>query len=815
MHARTALEQWLAGLSAERLTALLEERELPRAAGYTPVTTYRQLAEHLLTDDSVERAIAVGTAGAAELLACVAARALETYGPVAAAERSSYAWQPAPPPVDPHTRLVPEADVLDWLERGGTPRARTAEALERLRERALVLPAPQGQLALPPLLHVWAARMDGYGRPADILLTQAYNAPEIKRIAAVLGVDERTRADAQAAIGALLADPDRVRELVATAPAASHALLDHMAQGPPLLRTHCFVSRYGAYAGPDGKYGFREGGSGDEGTDWLAERGMVVPVGPDLVELPYEVGRALRRDQPAPSLSLDPEPLTCVAPLPRDWSGQGAVAAGAAAWRAELVLRELAAHPVAVRKAGGIAVRETRRLAKAAGTSEEHTRLWLDLAVNAGLAAPQADTEETAARGRGRGRQRPAAPKEPARLLPSERYDAWAAATPAGKLLPLVAAWAVVPEVFTYWPEEDETPVALISPQDPYAVPLRHGVLQALATLPDGHGLTTGEEGRDELLELAAWFRPVLGAPDEDEAEALAGRTEATLAEAQLLGLVAHGALTDAGRAVAGLLQAGAARHYPAVPGAEADPAAEGTDRLGEGLAERPVLAKAVAALRQALHSMLPAPSTTARFQADSTATVTGAPAPALAALLSAVGDIESEGHAVVWHITPASLRRVFDAGWDADEILERLAAVCRPGTGLPQPLTYTVKDVARGHGRLRVVRSACCIRSEDTALIAEVARARGLAKLGLRRIAPTVLISTAPPDETLAALRAAGYAPALEAETGTTVLERVPEERSRPLVPALDQAHPQYGEPIRGLPSSARELAATLRTLR
>ncbi|WP_431967292.1 hypothetical protein [Actinacidiphila sp. bgisy160] len=318
MDARTALEKWLAGLSAERLTALLEERELPHAAGYEPVTTFRQLAEHLLTDGSVERAVAAGTAGEAQLLACVAARALETYGPVPAADRQVYAWRPAPPPVDPYTRLVPESEVLDWLEQGGTPRERTVRALEGLRERALLLPAPRGRLALPSRVHALAARMDGYGRPADTLLTQAYNAPEIKRIAAVLGVEQRTRADAQKAIGALLADGDRVRELVAGAPAAAHELLGHMLQGPPLLRTHCFVSRYGGYAGPDDKYTFREGGSGDEGTDWLAEHGMVVPVGPDLVELPYEVGRALRGEQAAPAPSLDPEPLTCLAPLPRD-----------------------------------------------------------------------------------------------------------------------------------------------------------------------------------------------------------------------------------------------------------------------------------------------------------------------------------------------------------------------------------------------------------------------------------------------------------------------------------------------------------------
>lgn len=71
------------------------------------------------------------------------------------------------------------------------------------------------------------------------------------------------------------------------------------------------------------------------------------------------------------------------------------------------------------------------------------------------------------------------------------------------------------------------------------------------------------------------------------------------------------------------------------------------------------------------------------------------------------------------------------------------------------------------------------------------MAQSRGLTKLGLRRIAPTVLISTAPPEETLSALRTAGYAPTQEAETGTTVLDRAPTDRAPSLLPSLDQAHP------------------------
>lgn len=878
--AQTFFEEWLAGLTAEQLTRLLEERELPLAAPYVRFRSLRQLAEHLLSDDSVARGLSGVTAGEARLLGALASRALAEHGLVAEPERTAHGRRTAPTvAVEPFDRLLDEAGVLAWLERGGVGCELAAEVFARLREQALLLPSPAGVLALPPLLHTRAAEFGGYGRPLERLLVAAFNAPEVKRIAATLGAGEpRTRAEAQAHVMDRLGDAAAVRKMVAGAPGATHDLLEYLVPGPPLLRTHCFVSRYGGYAGPSDTYTFREGGSGDEGTDWLAARGMLVPVGEDLAELPYEVARALRgpHEEPPPSLQA---PALSRTVLPDRWAGEGGIAAAAAAWRAELVLRALAAQPVAVRKAGGIAVRETRRLAKAAGASEEDTRLWLDLAVTAGLAAPQADEPPATPRSR-RGRGRGTQPKPSAQLLPSDRYDAWAAAPAAGKLLPLIAAWAVVPEVYTHWPDPDETPVALISPQDPYAVPLRRGVLRALASLPAGYGLAQGPDAQRELAEAAAWYQPSLralipadldlpaadddtetviefdgegalegalgdalegaledaaeilgltGSPSIDDlgellaaggsdrlptrtaADDLNRRLAATLSEAQLLGLVAHGALTEAGHAVSALLEAGAGHHFPAVPGTDADPAAHGTDRLGAGLDARPTLAAAVAELRRALAATLPEPSVTARFQADLTATVTGAPEPRLADLLSTVGDIESEGHAVVWRISPASLRRAYDAGWSAEELLAGLTAACEPGTTLPQPLAYTITDTARGHGRLRVVRSACCIRSDDTNLIAEVAHARGTAKLRLRRIAPTVLISTAPADETLAALRAAGYAPALEAETGTTVLQRLPSQRAPSRLPTPDEAHPPLGEPARGVPSSARTLATAL----
>ncbi|MEU7063275.1 helicase-associated domain-containing protein [Streptomyces sp. NPDC046161] len=613
MDARTALAHWLATLDRERLTALLEERDLPPAP--RPA-----LADHLLADASVGRALLARTAGELELLASVAALALDRYGPADEAPR--YPWR------QPAQRLVPERDVLAWFE-PGEERRRAQRTLTLLRERALLLPAPAGRLALPPLLHARAAARAGYGRPVARLLTAAYGAAELKRIAYALfgpGAQPRTGDQARHLVTGFLTDPARVRDLAAKAPARARKLLAALVPGPPQLRTRCFVSRYGSqYAGPDTRYVFRASGSGDRGVDWPAARGLLVPVGPDLVELPYEVARALRGECRVPKPRLVPDPLTETVPVAPGREGEGGAAAAAAVRRAGLVLRALAAEPAGIRKAGGIAVRDTRRLARAAGADEAETRLWLDLAVRAGLAAPRRE-----------------------RLLPGGRYDAWAAAPPADKLALLLTTWAGSPVILSHRPDRDE-----------YAVDLRNGVLQALATLPGGLRLTGSAQGYAELLSLAAWFRPPLGALG-NGAEDLPDRLAATLAEAALLGVVAHGALTPVGRALCGL------------PAAGAGPAA----------------------LREAVGAALPAPTTTARFQSDLTATVTGPPDPALAELLSTVGDVESEGHAVVWRITAASVRRALDAGWNPDDLLARLTTA---GAGaLPQPLAYTIKDAAR-----------------------------------------------------------------------------------------------------------------------
>jgi hypothetical protein len=79
----------------------------------------------------------------------------------------------------------------------------------------------------------------------------------------------------------------------------------------------------------------------------------------------------------------------------------------------------------------------------------------------------------------------------------------------------------------------------------------------------------------------------------------------------------------------------------------------------------------------------------------------------------------------------------------------------------------------------VRVRPVGCCLRSDDTALLAEILRAKGLSKLGLSLLAPTVLSSAAPLAETLAALRAAGYAPVGENPDGSRAVEPTSKHRA------------------------------------
>lgn len=440
-------------------------------------------------------------------------------------------------------------------------------------------------------------------------------------------------------------------------------------------------------------------------------------------------------------------------------------AAATLAATVDRLLASLATQPAALRKSGGLAVREIKRLAKAAGASEPHTRLLLDLTLAADLIALTRTPDGITA-------------------LPTSAYDDWLSRPPGRRLAPVLTAWSALWAIPTHTPF-GETPTALVRGHDRHAPALRHALLAALDTVPLGAGAplpppphTTSpapESGRPThaalhgLLRAADWYRP-LAVTHQPMAEERAAHT---LHEAAYLGLVAHGTLTPLGRALL------------------TDPRS----------------------LDEPLGDLLPPLLEQAHFQADLTAVVPGRPAAALAGLLASAADRESEGHAVTWRFTPASVRRALDAGHTADALLDALTRASTTGT-LPQPLRYLVHDAARAHGRMRVLPAACCIRSDDETLVKELAAHRALRDLALRAIAPTVLVSGRPPAATLDALRAAGYAPTLESDTGTTTVERLPAHRTKAPAPARDPHAPlTLARRLLGLSPEPQEPAGTSST--
>ncbi len=337
--------------------------------------------------------------------------------------------------------------------------------------------------------------------------------------------------------------------------------------------------------------------------------------------------------------------------------------------------------------------------------------------------------------------------QEDGTLLVTPAADEWLADEPAGRLVALLRAWARLPAVPLLGKDADgNAPPAPLGTVvgGPVLIRLRHSVLAALAVLAPERGAADPAA----LTAVLEWREPVLLVALDEVGDVV----EPVLREAGLLGVVCRGALTVFGRALAN----------------DDEPA-----------------------LRAATADLLDAPTGTAIFQTDLTVVVPGSPGTALATLLDAAAQREARGAASTWRFSAVSVRRALDAGHVAAELTEALAAVAANGE-LPQALRYLIADVDRRHGQVRVRPAGCVLRGEDPALLTEIAATKSLRALGLSVVAPTVLVSPLPVADTLAALRAAGYAPVAEDGTGAAVLERVPQRRAA--LPA-----PRGGTPERG----------------
>lgn len=636
--------------------------------------------------------------------------------------------------------------------------ARLPRALRTLRARALLWGGDE-RLRLVRTAREVLAPSTSSPSPTGLgpSLTEATSGMSPGRLQEILSAAGLTpthdSVSALTALDGLFADPDRMRELLGSAPPESSAVLGKLVWGPP--------------------YGTAEHRTPSPPLAWLLDRGLLVPAGERTVVLPREVALRLRGGRA--HRVLEPVP-PAVRPHREHPAKTVDATAAAQAFTALSVLEELLGgwetEPMPVLRAGGLGVRDLKRTAVLLDLPEPTTAFWIELAYAAGLLASDGAANESYA--------------------PTPAYDDWLAEPPGTRWARLVTAWLSATRVPGLVGARDTKGRAL-SALGPgldrgLAPDVRHRTLALLA------GLTTGAapDGGDVLARLR-WERPLRGAapaaPGEngEEGEEGEGEDESlrarlarwTLEEAELLGLTGRGALAAYARElitpdddVAG----DADRPDPGRAEDRSDPGrAEDRDAATGGAWGRtltaPELALATERAASALAPLLPELVDHVLLQADLTAVAPGPLERRLGGALRVLADVESKGGATVYRFTPGSVRRALDAGRTAADLHAFLAAHSR--TPVPQPLSYLIDDMARRHGRLRVGAASSYVRCDDDALLTEILADKRSAALRLRLLAPTVLASPAPPDQLLARLREMGYAPAAESAEGDVLIAR------------------------------------------
>ncbi|RPK79597.1 hypothetical protein EES45_15200 [Streptomyces sp. ADI97-07] len=640
-------------------------------------------------------------------------RALEHLDRFALQTAEALAVAPDPAPYDALLALLTGDGEGDGDRRDDSGAAITAAlpaALTTLREQALVwgederlhlvrtarellAPSPQhpSPTGLGPTVAEATAGMSP-GRLQDILTAAGLPATH-------------DPVSAVASLAGLFTDRTRMAALLDTAPVEALSVLDRLVWGPP----------YGEVTPNPAPP-----------VQWLRDRGLLLPVSTRTVVLPREAALHLRagRAHRVP----EPVPPALVAAAERDPQAVDRAAAGQA-FTALSTIEELLKlwnnGGPAILRAGGLSVREMKRVANALDVSEPIAAFWVELAYAAGLLATDGEADE--------------------RYAATPAYDDWLELPAQDRWTRLAAAWLAATRTAGLVGGQDAKGRALSAlgaELDRSAAPeVRRRVLALFASLPPG----TAPDPQTLLARLR-WERPLRTgasgtAPSAGDVSDLRSRIALwTVNEAELLGITGRGALSSQARAL-----------------------------LDEGPRE--------AAAR--LAPLIPEPLDHVLLQADLTAVAPGPLERPLAEMLSVLADIESKGGATVFRFTPGSVRRALDAGQAASDLHAFLATHSR--TPVPQPLSYLIDDVARRHGHLRIGAASAYVRCDDEAVLNEILADKRSAALRLRRLAPTVLAAQTDPGSLLEALREMGYAPAAESAEGDVLITRAGARRTPP----------------------------------
>lgn len=524
-------------------------------------------------------------------------------------------------------------------------------------------------------------------------------------------------------------DPDDttwLSRLLAEAPTGAREVLAALTWGPPVGHTPADRTSTSARA-----------------AAWLVEHGLLIAQDAHTVVLPRHVGLALRGGRTHRVALVEPPRPDGPARDAHVVNAESARAAEEIVRLVTVLIRTWERTPSPVLRSGGLGVRELRRLAQQLEVDDATAAHVAELAQGAGLVVDDADVVPA--------------------FAPTAAVDDWLAAELPEQWAQLARAW--VRSDRAAWVEpargtRGSQPSAL-DPElhRPWAARLRRVVLEVLAEATRGDDVraldTTG------VIDVLAWRAP-RAIPSVDAVAAV-------LAEAALVGVTGAGAIGDPGLALLAELHADASSGVDGSSPRASAAGSAGSDGAGLGGA-RPA--------DETLADLLAPPVDELLLQGDLTGVVPGRPTPALAQLLDCLAQVESRGAALTVRFTADTVRRALDDGRGADEVLADLAHHSR--TPVPQALDYLVRDAARTHGRLRVGVATSYIRAEDPLLLAGVAQNPVFARLGLVRLAPTVLACHADPSTVLEALRVHGLSPSAEGPDGQVVLGRPTVRRVR-----------------------------------
>jgi hypothetical protein len=299
-------------------------------------------------------------------------------------------------------------------------------------------------------------------------------------------------------------------------------------------------------------------------------------------------------------------------------------------------------------------------------------------------------------------------------ILPSNKFDIWLMQSPGDRWQMLASQWLITSRVSGLVGRLESKNVAALGPElDRVNASKVRGL--TLSLLKENPGMAPDWNSFKSVLDWRAPLRRNSSLQDE--------LAEWTLREAEWLGITGQGAISKYG---IGFLD-------------------------GDDL--------------DVINQDLPKTVDHILIQSDNTAIAPGPLEHEISQSLAMMAEIESRGGATVYRFTEATIRRALDHGKTGNEIKSFLTKTSK--TPMPQPLEYLITDVAKKHGKLRVGNTSSFIRCEDTALISQIMNDKKLEILGLRRIAPEVVICEMDATDAMRILRECGYLPAGESASG------------------------------------------------